>query len=81
MYIVQQTTPVINADAALLNTTERIEIEKLLNAVRMSADGNDHALIKAAVDALARGTEDFAAKRMDRSVRVALAGKRLDELA
>jgi len=79
--IILATQSALDADAALLNTTERIEIEKLLNAVRMSADGNDHALIKAAVDALARGTEDFAAKRMDRSVRVALAGKRLDELA
>jgi molecular chaperone HscA len=32
------------------------------------------------VEALANGTEEFAARRMDRSVRTALAGKSLDEV-
>ena len=41
----------------------------------------DHQAIKEAVEALARGTEEFAARRMDRSVRSALAGRRLDEIA
>jgi molecular chaperone HscA len=29
---------------------------------------------------LAQGTEEFAARRMDRSVRTALSGKKLDEI-
>jgi molecular chaperone HscA len=33
-----------------------------------------------AVQALAHGTEDFAARRMDKSVRSALAGKSLDQV-
>ena len=41
----------------------------------------DATAIRAAVKALADGTEEFAARRMDRSVRSALAGKRLDEVA
>ncbi len=41
----------------------------------------DHAAIKAAVEALANGTEEFAARRMDRSVHAALTGRKLDELA
>jgi molecular chaperone HscA len=36
--------------------------------------------VKAAYEALAQGTEEFASRRMDRSVRSALAGKSLDQL-
>ena len=45
------------------------------------AKGEDHLAIKAAVEALAHGTEEFAARRMDRSVHAALAGKKLDEVS
>jgi molecular chaperone HscA len=48
--------------------------------LRESAQGTDHHAIKAAVDALAKTTEDFAARRMDRNVRAALTGKKLDEI-
>jgi molecular chaperone HscA len=48
--------------------------------LRESAKGNDHQAIKVAVDALAKTTEDFAARRMDRNVRAALTGKKLDEI-
>jgi molecular chaperone HscA len=40
----------------------------------------DHLAVKAAVEELARGTEEFASRRMDRSVRSALAGKALDQV-
>jgi molecular chaperone HscA len=42
--------------------------------------GNDHRAIKAASDALNRATEPFAARRMDASVRQALAGRRIASL-
>jgi molecular chaperone HscA len=32
------------------------------------------------VDALAHGTEEFAARRMDRSIRTALTGRRVDDV-
>jgi molecular chaperone HscA len=38
------------------------------------------AALHAAVDALAHGTEEFASRRMDQSVRTALSGKTLDEV-
>ena len=38
------------------------------------------AAIDAAAEALAAGTEHFAALRMNRGIRQALAGKRLEEL-
>jgi molecular chaperone HscA len=42
--------------------------------------GEDHRALKSAVEALNRASEDFAGRRMDRSVSRALAGRRLDEV-
>ena len=79
--LVVATEAALAADAALLDAAEQERIRCQLDAVRAVAAGTDHQAIKDAIDALARGTEDFAAKRMDAGIRRALAGKRLDELA
>ncbi|WP_343587131.1 Fe-S protein assembly chaperone HscA [Herbaspirillum sp.] len=79
--IVLATQSALAADSALLSAQERAAIEQQLAAVTAAAQGSDHLAIKAAVDALARGTEEFAARRMDRSVHAALAGKKLDEVS
>ena len=42
--------------------------------------GEDHAAIDTAVEALAKGTEAFAAERMNRGIRQALAGRRVEEV-
>jgi pimeloyl-ACP methyl ester carboxylesterase len=39
------------------------------------------AAIKRAIEALAHGTDEFAARRMDRSIRAALSGRRVDDVA
>jgi len=78
--IVLATQSALDADSALLSAGERADIAQLIEAVRAQAQGADHLAIKAAVDALAHGTEEFAARRMDRSVHAALAGKKLDEI-
>ncbi len=78
--IVLATQSALDADANLLSEEERVEVDTLLQAVRQTANGSDHAAIKLAVDALAHGTEEFAARRMDRSVRTALSGKKLEEI-
>ena len=79
--ILLATQSALDADAALLSDDERAEIAALLASLRSTAQGSDHQAIKAAVEALARVTEEFAARRMDRSVRSALAGRKLDEIA
>jgi len=79
--IVLATESALLADATLLSAQEQSEIAALIAAVRVQAQGMDHLAIKAAVDALARGTEDFAARRMDRSVHDALTGKTLDQVS
>ncbi len=79
--ILLATESALAADASLLDDDERAAITELIAAVRRQAQGSDHGAIKAAVQALAAGTEEFAARRMDRSVRQALSGKKLDELS
>lgn len=78
--IVLATQSALDADSALLSDDERKDVFALLESVKQSSSGSDHVAIKAAVDALAHGTEEFAARRMDRSVRTALSGKKLDEI-
>jgi len=78
--IVLATESAMDADASLLSDDERKDVFALLENVKHLGSGTDHVAIKAAVDALAHGTEEFAARRMDRSVRIALSGKKLDEI-
>jgi molecular chaperone HscA len=74
------TRSALDADGALLEAGERAKIDALIAPLPQLIAGTDRDAIKAAVDALAHGTEDFAARRMDRSIRAALAGRRVDEL-
>lgn len=78
--ILLATQSALDADGILLSDAERAEVVTLMDAVRQQVHGSDHDAIKVAVEALAHGTDEFAARRMDKSVRSALAGKRLDEL-
>ncbi|HEY6895143.1 MAG TPA: Fe-S protein assembly chaperone HscA [Rhodanobacteraceae bacterium] len=78
--IVTATQSALASDGALLGTRERDAIEAALTDVRARIDGDDCAALAAAVDALNAATAGFAAKRMDRSVARALAGRRVDAL-
>ena len=75
------TESALAADSDLLSSTERAAIAALMDALRTLKQGSDHQAIRAAIDALGKGTEEFAARRMDRSVKNAFAGKALDEIA
>src|SRR5471032_591163 len=83
--IMLATQSALDEDASLLSDEERAAVDVLMNKVRdviaQSQTGAvDHAAVKSAVEALANGTEEFASRRMDRSVRSALAGKTLDQV-
>ncbi len=69
------------ADADLLDEQERAAVDSALQAMRLAAAGDDSESIRAAVSAVSHATETFAARRMDRSIRTALTGRKLDELA
>jgi len=68
------------ADGDLLDDEERDAIERLLADLSRMAAGTDHAAIDAAVEALAKGTEGFAAARMNRGIRAALTGRKVEDV-
>jgi molecular chaperone HscA len=78
--LVAATRSALGEDAALLSSEERERLECLVREVASAAQGTDHVAIKNAIDSLARGTETFAARRMDEGIRRALSGRRLDEI-
>ncbi|WP_028312912.1 Fe-S protein assembly chaperone HscA [Derxia gummosa] len=76
------TAVALAADGDLLNAAERAQVDALVAALRDTATtATDSNAVKAANDALAKGTDEFAARRMNRSIQRALAGKSLDELS
>jgi molecular chaperone HscA len=79
--ILLATQSALAADGDLLSADERATLDRLRVELRAQAQGEDDAALKAAIEALAKGTEEFAARRMDRSVRAALAGRKLDEIS
>jgi molecular chaperone HscA len=68
------------ADSELLDDAERDAINTLLAATERIAGDGDHRAIDDAVKALAEGTENFAALRMNRGIRAALAGRRVEDV-
>jgi molecular chaperone HscA len=87
--ILLATQSALDGDSALLSPQERADIDALMAKVREAAAAAAgqpadvpaaQAALHGAVEALAQGTEEFASRRMDQSVRSALAGKTLDEV-
>jgi molecular chaperone HscA len=74
------TRAALAADGALLEAEPRAEIDALLIALDQVRQGDDAAAIEAATKLLASGTEHFAALRMNRGIRQALTGRKLDEV-
>jgi len=78
--MVLATGAALAADGALLSADERAAVEALVESTRRVAQGDDADAIEAAVEALAEGTEAFAAARMNQGIRQALAGRSVEEI-
>jgi molecular chaperone HscA len=74
------TQSALNADADLLEAEEKLNIDTLMAAVASARADADAATIEAANQALAKGTENFAAQRMNRGIQKALAGKNISAI-
>lgn len=74
------TQSALQADGDLLTADERRTIDYLMAAALQSKTLDDAAAIEAATDALAKGTEAFAAQRMNRGIQQALAGQHIETL-
>jgi molecular chaperone HscA len=79
--ILQAIEAALAKDAELLDASERKAVDEAAADLRRLGEGSDHRRIKAAIEALNRATDTFAARRMDRAVAGALSGRRIDEVA
>lgn len=78
--IILATKSALNADAQLLDKNEYATILELVKSVEDTATSEDRFAIENTINALSAGTEEFAARRMDQSVRKALTGKKLEQI-
>ncbi len=69
------------ADGDVLSAAQRAEIDQLMDALSQAKGSDDVAVVEAATQALAKGTEAFAAERMNRGIREALAGKNVQSIS
>ena len=78
--LVETTRAALAVDADLLDPAERVTVDAALAALSAVLDGDDVDSLRNATAALTRATEEFAARRMNRSIRNALAGSRIDDV-
>ena len=78
--MVLATRAALAADGSLLTDDEQTAVRSLITSVQANAEGIDAAAIERAIEALAEGTEAFAAARMNQGIRQALAGRRVEDV-
>ncbi|MCC7545879.1 MAG: Fe-S protein assembly chaperone HscA [Aquabacterium sp.] len=78
--MLEATRTALAADGDLLSPEQRTEVDGLMAQIGQRCDRGDLEALEAATKALAQGTEAFAAERMNRSIRQALAGRKLDQV-
>ena len=74
------TQSALDADGDLLTSSERSQIQGLMDAALAAKALEDAKAIESATEALAKGTEAFAAMRMNRGIQHALAGQNIETL-
>jgi len=74
------TRSALQTDGDLLDAAQREAIEETMLSLVKAAGGCDAEQIKAQSAALVKATSEFAARRMDRSIRLALAGQSLQSI-
>jgi molecular chaperone HscA len=74
------TQSALQADGDLLSAEDRARIDALMAATLDAKKLDDAAAIEAITEALAKGTEAFAAQRMNRGIQHALAGQNIENM-
>jgi len=74
------TQSALQADGDLLSAAERSHIETLMASTLQAKKLEDAAAVEAATEALAKGTEAFAAQRMNRGIQNALSGQHIESI-
>jgi molecular chaperone HscA len=78
--MLEATMVALQADADLLSAEELHVIQCGVDSLRQAIEGDDHRSIRSAIDRLNKLTDEFAARRMDRSIQRALTGRTIASL-
>lgn len=78
--VLESLTSALAQDANLLTPTEESEIDNAVNELIKAVEGTDPAVIENAIKQLDKQSQEFAARRMDTSIRQALSGHSVDEI-
>ena len=78
--VIEATEQALAIDASLLDEAERTALDAAIAALRSAAQGQDSRAIKIQLEAFNRASNEFASRRMDKSIRQALAGHKIDEI-
>jgi molecular chaperone HscA len=78
--VLQAVESALREDPDLVSPEEQSAVRAELEALRKTLSRTDHRAIKSAIERVNRATEAFAGRRMDRAVKRALAGRRVESL-
>ncbi|HZF18628.1 MAG TPA: Fe-S protein assembly chaperone HscA, partial [Burkholderiales bacterium] len=78
--MVEATEAALREDADLLSAEESAALRSELEALRKTLSCTDHRTIKSGIERVNRASEAFAGRRMDRSIKRALAGRKVESL-
>lgn len=78
--VIEAVLAALDHDQDLLNVQELSAVKTALVSLDQLQQGTDMLAIKQGIKALDQATQEFAARRMDKSIRQALAGKSVDNL-
>jgi molecular chaperone HscA len=78
--LIEAVQSALRTDGQLLSDAEAAHVEALVARLQAVMIGDDRRAIDGAMDALNKGTGEFAARRMNASVKKALSGKTIGEI-
>ncbi|SFV20876.1 molecular chaperone HscA [Pseudidiomarina donghaiensis] len=78
--VLEALSSALAVDGELLNDDERSVLDDAMDALRIARNGTDADAIEKAIEAVDKASDEFAARRMDASIRKALSGKKAEEL-
>jgi molecular chaperone HscA len=78
--MLEATEAALCEDADLLSKEESAALRTELDALRKTLACTDHRTIKSGIERVNRASEAFAGRRMDRSIKRALAGRKVESL-
>jgi molecular chaperone HscA len=77
---IEATTKALACDEDLLSAAERVALDEAIARLARCAAGSDVRALKLELEVFNRASNDFASRRMDKSIRAALSGHKIDDI-